>query len=95
MRSETHTPDEPSDTHRLDRNIVFRQRERLRLVESANWMLLGGLTLLLLSVCGAVSLVSDVLFGPGVAAITTAGVAAFYVLFWYVLPIVTRIRASR
>ena len=57
-------------------------------------MLLGGLTLLLLSVCGAVSLVSDVLFGPGVAAITTAGVAAFYVLFWYVLPIVTRIRAS-
>jgi hypothetical protein len=81
----------PTAFHR----IVFRHRERLRLVESANWMLLGGLTLLLFSVCGAVLLVSDVLFGPGVAAITTAGVAAFYVLFWYVLPIVTRMRASR
>lgn len=32
-------------------------------MESTNWLLLGGLTLLLFSVCGAILLVSDVMYG--------------------------------
>ena len=64
-------------------------------MESANWLLLGGLTLLLLSFCGAILLVSDILFGLPVAGAATAGVAAFYIVFWYVLPLVSRIRAGR
>jgi hypothetical protein len=78
----------PTAFHR----IVFRHNERRRLVKGASWMLLGGLTLLMLAVCGAILLVSDFMFGLSVAGITTAGVAAFYLLFWYVIPIASRIR---
>jgi hypothetical protein len=78
----------PTAFHR----IVFRHNERRRLVKGASWMLLGGLTLLMFAVCGAILLVSDFMFGLGVAGITTAGVAAFYLLFWYVIPIASRLR---
>jgi hypothetical protein len=79
----------PTAFHR----IVFRHNERRQLVKGASWMLLGGLTLLLFAVCGAILLVSDVMFGLRAAGITTAGVAAFYILFWYVIPIAIRLRA--
>jgi hypothetical protein len=81
----------PTAFHR----IVFRHNERRRLIKGASWMLLGGLTLLMLSVCGAILLVSVVMFGLSDAGVATAAVAAFYLLFWYVIPIISRLRGPR
>ncbi len=58
-------------------------------------MLLGGLTLLLLSICGAILLVSDFMFGLGAATCAVVGVAAFYGVFWYVIPVASRILVRR
>ncbi len=81
----------PTAFHR----IMFRQNQRPRLVQSSSWMLLGGLTLLLLSICGAILLVSDFMFGLGAATCAVVGVAAFYGVFWYVIPVASRILVRR
>jgi len=81
----------PTAFHR----IVFRQKERPLLVEGSSWMLLGGLTLLLMSICGAILLVTDFMFGLGAATGAVVGVAAFYGLFWYGVPVMSRILVRR
>jgi len=81
----------PTAFHRL----VFRHGERARLIETGNRMLLGALSLLMLSVCGAILLVTDYLFGLSVAGSTAVAVALFYGIFWYVVPLVGRVQAPQ
>lgn len=51
-----------------------------------------GLAALLIAYTGAVFLVLDVVAGLGWAAGTGAGLAAFYVFVWYVLPAIGGLR---
>src|SRR3954469_17809412 len=73
----------PVAFHRL----LFRQRRRLLLVETANRFALAGLGALLLTVCGMVFLVTDVVIG-GDWAWVTAGIAlALFIALWVVAPV--------
>jgi hypothetical protein len=73
----------PVAFHRL----LFRQRRRLLLVETANRLALAGLGALLLTICGMVFLVTDVVVGVGWAF---AAVTLSFLLFlglWVLAPL--------
>jgi Family of unknown function (DUF6328) len=70
--------------------IVFRQRQKRRLVKATHRLATGGLVLLLLAVCGAVLLILDVVLGTRPAIIGVSGVALWFVIFWYVIPLRAR-----
>jgi Family of unknown function (DUF6328) len=70
--------------------IVFRQRQKSRLVDATHRMAIGGLVLLLLAICGAVLLILDVVVGTRAALIGTTAVALWFILFWYVIPLRVR-----
>ena len=72
----------PVAFHRL----LFRQRRRLLLVETANRFALAGLGALILTVCGMVFLVADVVVGDW--AWVAAGVSAMvlFLTLWVVAP---------
>ena len=75
--------------------VLFRQRRKHELVHTGDRMALGGLAALLISVVASVLLIVDVAVGPAWAGALTAAVAAWYVVFWYALPIWSRYRADR
>jgi Family of unknown function (DUF6328) len=70
--------------------IVFRQRQKRTLVKATHRLATGGLVLLLLAVCGAVLLILDVVLGTRPAIIGVSGVALWFVIFWYVIPLRVR-----
>lgn len=71
----------PVAFHRL----LFRQRRRLLLVETANRFALAGLGALILTVCGMVFLVADVVVGDW--AWVAAGLAmVLFLTLWVVAP---------
>jgi Family of unknown function (DUF6328) len=73
----------PVAFHRL----LFRQRRRLLLVETANSFALAGLAVLLLTICGMVFLVAHMVFGAG-SAFVAAGVAfVLFLALWVVAPL--------
>ncbi|MEA2478809.1 MAG: hypothetical protein QOJ07_731 [Thermoleophilaceae bacterium] len=78
----------PSTLHRIE----FRQDDKKHIVDMANRYAIAGFAFLLLAVTGAVTLVTDFLFGGIVTAITTTGVAGMLVSVWYVMPILRRAR---
>jgi Family of unknown function (DUF6328) len=80
----------PVSYHRL----VFRQRDKRRLVFSANWMALAGLACLALAIVSAIFLVVDVLFKAGTVIPVVAGVAGLFIALWLVLPLAARARAG-
>jgi hypothetical protein len=81
----------PVSFHRL----VFRHSQKDDLVRNAHRMALGGLACLVVAVVGAVLLILEVVLGQPAAAWLAAGVAAFFVLLWLVLPLVSRSRQQR
>ena len=73
----------PVAFHRL----LFRQGRRLLLVETANRFALAGLGTLLVTLCGMVFLVADIVMGLA-WAIAAAGVAAaLFIALWVAAPI--------
>jgi L-asparagine transporter-like permease len=78
----------PVSFHRL----VFRHSQKDDLVRNAHRMALGGLACLLVAVVGAVLLILQVVLGQPAATWFAAGVAAFFVLLWLVIPLVSRSR---
>jgi hypothetical protein len=80
----------PTALHRL----LFRRGEKRYMVEISNRLAVGGLVATALSMVAVMMLVSDVMFGIGVAiAIALATVIAF-VVFWAVLPLRRRGRSA-
>ncbi len=73
----------PVAFHRL----LFRQGRRMLLVETANRLALAGLAALMLTLCGMVFLVVDVVFGIGWAVGGAAAAFALFVGVWVVAPI--------
>jgi Family of unknown function (DUF6328) len=79
----------PVAFHRL----LFRRRQKRELVSAANRLALGGLLALFLSVVGAVLLILDVVLGLTLALLLSGLVAAWFVVFWLVLPLAIRRRS--
>lgn len=76
----------PVPFHRL----VFRQRDKHRLVMAANRMALAGLTCLGVAIVSALFLITDVLFHAGVVVPVVLGMALLYVGLWVVIPLFRR-----
>jgi predicted membrane channel-forming protein YqfA (hemolysin III family) len=77
----------PTAYHRLR----FRDGDKERLLFSATRMVVTSLALLLFAVAGVVYLVGDVLYESKVAGIAGALTAAWFVWFWFGLPLTRRV----
>jgi cation transport ATPase len=78
----------PVSWHRM----LFRMRRKHELVHAGNRFAVAGLGALVTSVAAAFLLIVDVVIGPVAAVILTVAVAGCYLLFWYVLPLMSRMR---
>jgi hypothetical protein len=78
----------PSALHR----IQFRRDDKKHIVESANRYAIAGFAALMVSVTGAVLLVTHFLYSDTTSYIVTAAVGALMAFCWYVMPIARRMR---
>jgi hypothetical protein len=74
--------------------IMFRRRQKPRLVRAANRFAIGGLVLLVVAMAGSVLLIVDVVLDGSIVAWLAGGTAAFFVFFWYVVPFWARFSGS-
>lgn len=74
--------------------IVFRRQRKAELVQSATHMAAGGLFFLLLAMTGSVLLIVDVVLGGSWTAWLTGVTVLWFVVFWYVLPMIVRLRGE-
>ncbi|MFL5863032.1 MAG: DUF6328 family protein [Solirubrobacteraceae bacterium] len=81
----------PTAYHRA----LFRQGDKLYLVQIANRLTIAGLSAVGASMMGAVTFVTDVLFGPWAALAAGILAAAIIVTFWALLPLARRRELSR
>jgi hypothetical protein len=72
----------PSSYHR----ITFRLQRKADLIRIANRLALIGLTFLALAMIGAITLITDVLFGALMTLVTATAAATMFLMLWYVLP---------
>jgi Family of unknown function (DUF6328) len=78
----------PTATHRLR----FHQGERAYIIESSNRLLIVGLVFLGLAMIGAITLITDYLFGLGGHWYWPLGIAALLVALWFLRPLYRRVR---
>ena len=76
----------PTAGHR----IIFRRQQKEFIVTVANRFALVGLLLLAISMCGAIGLISDFIFGATTAVISTIVMAAAFIGFWFFGPVMRR-----
>jgi cation transport ATPase len=76
----------PTAFHRIN----FREGGKEHLLYSATRMVLASLVLLLLAVTGVVYLVADLVYGSAAAAVAALVTAAWFVWFWFALPVLAR-----
>ncbi len=76
----------PTAGHR----ILFRRQQKEFIVTIANRLSLVGLLLLAFAMCGAIALISDFLFGATTAVVSTVVMAAAFLGFWFLGPVVRR-----
>ena len=72
----------PSSYHR----VTFRLQRKADLIRIANRLALIGLTFLALAMVGAITLITDVLFGALMTLVTASAAATMFLMLWYVLP---------
>jgi high-affinity Fe2+/Pb2+ permease len=77
----------PSAYHRL----TFRYQQKRQLVLYANRFAIAGLTFLALAMTGAITLITDILFGTAATVVTTTATVLAFALFWYALPLRRRL----
>jgi hypothetical protein len=73
----------PSSHHRL----LWREHERETRLRAGNRLTIAGLSFLALAMLGAVFLISDVVFGPIIAAVATVVIGVVFGWFWYGQPL--------
>jgi hypothetical protein len=81
----------PTAYHRL----MFRERDKPRLVAISSKLALGGLACLAIAMNGAVLLVTDVLFDTTTVAVTVAVTATLFLGLWFGLGLVRRMGKER
>jgi hypothetical protein len=77
----------PSTYHRLR----FRQRDKERMLFTANKLTIAGTVLLLAATSGVVYLITDVLYHAVTASLVTAAITLWFSWFWYGLPLTRRV----
>lgn len=75
--------------------IVFRHQQKDDLVRNAHKMAMAGLACLLVAVVGAVLLILEVTLGRTAGAWFASAVAAFFLLWWVVFPVISRSREEQ
>ncbi len=80
----------PSAMHR----VLFHDRDREKILSTGTRMAKGALVLLLLAISGVVFLVADVLYSTVVAGVAAGLTAAWFVWFWFALPLSRKQRKS-
>jgi hypothetical protein len=78
----------PSAYHRL----TWRRHDKEHLLEMSNRLSIAGTVFLAIAMAATVFLITDVLFEATAAALFAGATAAFYSWFWYVMPLVRRLR---
>ena len=78
----------PGATHRLR----FHKGDRRYVIESANRLLIVGLVFLAVAIIGAISLITDYLFGLDSHWYWPALIAVLLVALWFVRPLIRDIR---
>lgn len=81
----------PTAYHRL----TFRFQQKRHLVKLANRLTIAGLAFLALAMTGVIMLVTDVLFGGVMTAVTSALTGGMFFFLWYLMPLGQRIRVTR
>jgi hypothetical protein len=81
----------PTAYHRL----MFRERDKPRLVEISSRLAVGGLACLAIAMNGAVLLVTDVLFGTTTVAVTVIVTTTLFLGLWFGLGLVRRLGKER
>jgi hypothetical protein len=77
----------PSTYHRLR----FREKDKERMLFTANKLAIAGTGLLMVATAGVVYLITDVLYHILTASLVTAAIAGWFAWFWYGLPISRRV----
>jgi hypothetical protein len=80
----------PTAYHRL----TFRYQQKRRLVYYSNRFSIGGLIFLALAMTGAITLVTDFLFGTVATLIVTVLTVLVFATFWFGLPLQRRVRLA-
>jgi hypothetical protein len=78
----------PTAHHR----VQFRQRDKERIVQVSNRLVIAGLAFLALAMAGAVLLITLLLYGDDAAIAATAAATAFFALVWFGWPLARRAR---
>ena len=81
----------PTAYHR----VTFRMQQKDHLVRLSNRFAICGLATLALAMTGAITLVTDYLFGTVTTIVASAAAVVVFALFWYALPLHRRISADR
>jgi hypothetical protein len=76
----------PSTYHRLR----FRQKDKERMLFTANKLAIAGTALLLVATTGVVYLITDLLYHLLAASLVTAAISGWFIWFWYGLPLSRR-----
>lgn len=71
----------------IGHRILFRRQQKEYIVTLSNNLALVGMALLAVSMCGAIALISDFIFGPTTAIISTIVMATAFIGFWFAGPI--------
>jgi hypothetical protein len=74
----------------IGHRILFRRQQKEFIVTISNNLALVGMALLAVSMCGAIALISDFIFGTGTAIVSTIVMAAAFIGFWFTGPIIRR-----
>jgi hypothetical protein len=74
----------------IGHRILFRRQQKEFIVTLSNNLALVGMALLAVSMCGAIALISDFIFGATTAIVSTIVMAAAFVGFWFAGPIIRR-----
>jgi hypothetical protein len=81
----------PSSYHR----VQWRQRDKERLLRTANTLAIAGIAFLGVAVTATVFLVTDVLFGLLATSVVSAAIGGALLWFWYGLPLLRRASDQR
>lgn len=81
----------PTNIHRL----LFREGNKERLLIASNRLTIAGMCFLAVAMTATVFLITDVLFGGGVAIPVAAGIAVCFAVLWFLMPLSWRGQESK
>jgi uncharacterized membrane protein len=74
--------------------ILFRCDDKRHIVFTANRLMIAGLGLLALAMCGSLLLVATKLFGVTTGLLTVGLAAVLFLVIWFALPLVRKVQLS-